>query len=610
MSQTLPGASKHSGEAGIHHASDPLDRLTIGQPFQPPEGVRLEGFLSRLVGMSPIGRLARSKPTVWVYLDRCSTIHTFTMTRLLDLVWVDEGGRVLRVDRAVPPLRIRHCPGARGVWERHHRSRSRCRPKDCPLRSITSGQRRGCAPPQVSRSVFRPSRTTVDPRPYCGVDRRLYRGVNRRLCHVVDRRQQDPVHRQSGWGTLETLLALPILMLLFALIFQVVFLGIARLHLGYAMREGLRHASTPREPGQDTSAASADQDPGSRFASGLADGLEAWARFYGNHARSAPKLSGKSAEGWGWNGRIDAPVRVVWRLVPGKLSSARVPASAEAFAQNAAEVADHSAQQGAVARTRSPWDSHADPRSVADGPDHLYAAVSYAVPLKVPLVGAAFARALASHLACDQGSHGSQGAGGGEAGAGIARQGPFSPGISTQRTSGSPGSSALRTLGSPGLCSEGGRWHWVLGTEGRMAVPPRLLSEVGGDGAGSVGLLFPGAGRSSATQPAWGAGTASWTASPSNPPLNGSLNLAGSWGWGHAQSGSSATISSALAEGTGPRSPEVLHRQSLGGVRGSARDGVTGGNTPAGGVSDSIRALLTESSPAGGEAVHCPLQSG
>jgi hypothetical protein len=311
MSQTLPAASKHSGEAGIHHASDPLDRLTIGQHFQPPEGVRLEGFLSRLVGMSPLGRLARSKPTIWVYLDRCSTIHTFTMTRLLDLVWVDEGGRVLRVDRAVPPLRIRHCPGARGVWERHHRSRSHCRPKNYPLRSITSGYRRGCAPPEVSRSFFRPSRTTVDPRPYRGVDRRLsrgvnrrlcyvvdrrlYRGVNRRLCHVVDRRLQGPAHRQSGWGTLETLLALPILMLLFALIFQVVFLGIARLHLGHAMREGLRHASTPREPGQDTSAASADQDPGSRFASGLADGLEAWARFYGDRARSAPKLSGNSA---------------------------------------------------------------------------------------------------------------------------------------------------------------------------------------------------------------------------------------------------------------------------------------------------------------------------
>jgi len=583
----------------MHHTSDLLDHLSIGQHFQPPEGVRLEGFLSRLVGMSPIGQLARSKPTVWVYLDRCSSIHTLTMTRYLDLVWVDDGGRVLRLDRAVPPFRIRYCPGARGVWERHHQSLSQRPQKNCPLSFGAFGQGGGCAPFRASLSVMGLSRATVNWSLRCMVDRRLFGGVDTGLKQVADRRLQDTVNRQSGWGTLETLLALPILMLLFALIFQVAFLGIARLHLGHAMREGLRHASTPQEPGQNTSEASAGQDPGRRFASGLADGLEAWARFYGDRARSAPTLWGNSAEGSGWSGRIEAPVRVFWRLVPGKLSSERVPASAGAFAQDADEVADHSGQQGAARHTRPPWDGNSHPGSGADGPDHLYAAVSYAVPLKVPLVGAAFARALASHLACDQVFHGSEGAGGGGSDR-IAGEGRFSPGTSAQSRS-----------GSPGLCSDGGRWHWVLGAEGRMAVPPHLFFGVGGDGADSVSLPYPSVGQSLATQPAWGAGTASSTASPSNPVLNRSLNLAGSLGWGHAQSALAVTIAGTLADGMGPRSPEVLHRQSIGrGARGSERGGAMGGETPGGGVSDSIRALLTEATPAGRGAVHCPLQSG
>ena len=35
----------------------------------------------------------------------------------LDLYWIDHTGEVVRVDRAVPPWRVRRCAGARSVIE-------------------------------------------------------------------------------------------------------------------------------------------------------------------------------------------------------------------------------------------------------------------------------------------------------------------------------------------------------------------------------------------------------------------------------------------------------------------------------------------------------------
>lgn len=610
MNQTRPSASRHPGGALIHNAHDPLDRVMIGRHFQPPEGVRLESFLSRLVGMSPFGRLARSKPCVWAYLDRCSTIHTLTMTRRLDLVWVDAEGRVLRLDRGVPPLRMRRCPGARGVWERLHQGPSQGRQKGFPSGFDAFEAIKRCVPCRAGLGILQPSPGTADPQIRGTADPQIRGTADPQLRGTADPQLHDPaVNRQSGWGTLETLLALPILMLLFALIFQVAFLGIARLHLGHAMREGLRHASTPPEPGLDSRAGSTGQDPGSRFASGLADGLEAWARFYGDRVRSIPTHSGHFTGGSGWTGRLDAPVRVVWKLVPGRLSSAQFSASTEAYAGDGAAAADPSAQREATLGTRSFRDGGSRPGTDADSPDHLSASVSYAVPLKVPLVGAAFARALGAHLGCDQIFQGSQGAGGWGADAqiagapigwaGVAREGPFASNSSVQRS-----------WGSQGLCSEGGRWHWVLGTGGRMAVPPSLFSRRDGDSADSGRLPSPSVGQSSASGAAWGVGSASIAASPLNLPLNGSLKHEGSLGLTMPQNASPVSLPSALTEGGGLRSPEVLHRQSIGGIRSSARGGAAGGNTPVGGVSDSIRALLTEAAPAGTGAVHCPLQSG
>jgi uncharacterized membrane protein (UPF0127 family) len=49
--------------------------------------------------------------------ERCRSVHTIGMRFALDLLWLDGEGAVVRVDRAVPPRRVRTCWGARSVVE-------------------------------------------------------------------------------------------------------------------------------------------------------------------------------------------------------------------------------------------------------------------------------------------------------------------------------------------------------------------------------------------------------------------------------------------------------------------------------------------------------------
>ena len=68
----------------------------------------------RLTGL--IGR--RSWPHgVALEIPRCRSVHTFGMRFALDLVWLDADRRVVRVDRVVPPWRVRSCRAARSVLE-------------------------------------------------------------------------------------------------------------------------------------------------------------------------------------------------------------------------------------------------------------------------------------------------------------------------------------------------------------------------------------------------------------------------------------------------------------------------------------------------------------
>jgi uncharacterized membrane protein (UPF0127 family) len=73
-----------------------------------------------VVARSPLARLrgliGRSEE-VALLLPRCRSVHTFGMGFALDLVWLDAGGRVVRIDRGVRPWRVRSCRCARAVLE-------------------------------------------------------------------------------------------------------------------------------------------------------------------------------------------------------------------------------------------------------------------------------------------------------------------------------------------------------------------------------------------------------------------------------------------------------------------------------------------------------------
>lgn len=76
--------------------------------------LRTEGFIERLRGLIGREALAR-RHAIWI--SPCSAVHTFGMRGSIDLVFVDARDRVLRVDAAIAPCRVRFCRDARGVLE-------------------------------------------------------------------------------------------------------------------------------------------------------------------------------------------------------------------------------------------------------------------------------------------------------------------------------------------------------------------------------------------------------------------------------------------------------------------------------------------------------------
>jgi uncharacterized membrane protein (UPF0127 family) len=68
---------------------------------------------ARLLGLAWL----RARPPCALLLPRTRSVHTFGMRFALDLVWLDAHGRVVRVDPAVPPRRVRSCRAARAVIE-------------------------------------------------------------------------------------------------------------------------------------------------------------------------------------------------------------------------------------------------------------------------------------------------------------------------------------------------------------------------------------------------------------------------------------------------------------------------------------------------------------
>ena len=69
---------------------------------------------SRVRGLS---RLEALPERTALHIPRCRSIHTFHMRFPLDLIWLDEHGEPVRIDRDVPPRRMRTCLKASSVLE-------------------------------------------------------------------------------------------------------------------------------------------------------------------------------------------------------------------------------------------------------------------------------------------------------------------------------------------------------------------------------------------------------------------------------------------------------------------------------------------------------------
>ena len=69
---------------------------------------------ARLLGLAMLDDL----PSGWALLiPRCRSVHTVGMRFALDLAFLDSQGAAIRVDRRVPPGRVRSCRPADAVIE-------------------------------------------------------------------------------------------------------------------------------------------------------------------------------------------------------------------------------------------------------------------------------------------------------------------------------------------------------------------------------------------------------------------------------------------------------------------------------------------------------------
>jgi uncharacterized membrane protein (UPF0127 family) len=64
-----------------------------------------------------LAKMEPMPPGHGLHILRTNSVHTFGMRFALDLVWLGRRGRVVRIDRDVPPRRVKLCVGARSVVE-------------------------------------------------------------------------------------------------------------------------------------------------------------------------------------------------------------------------------------------------------------------------------------------------------------------------------------------------------------------------------------------------------------------------------------------------------------------------------------------------------------
>jgi uncharacterized membrane protein (UPF0127 family) len=92
-------------------------RRFAGLEHREVAGVRVPvagGFVPRLLGLA---LLSRGRAGPGLLIPRCSCVHTFGMRFPLDVAFLDDAGREIRVVEAVPSCRVVAARGAAAVLE-------------------------------------------------------------------------------------------------------------------------------------------------------------------------------------------------------------------------------------------------------------------------------------------------------------------------------------------------------------------------------------------------------------------------------------------------------------------------------------------------------------
>ena len=115
---SAPRAGFVSASARLRAMPAQLQARFAGLPVtEPGDGlvvIEAQTHKSRRRGLS---RLESLDPAHALHIPQTPGVHTFGMRFALDLIWLDGRGHTVRVDRDVPPRRMRLCLRARSVVE-------------------------------------------------------------------------------------------------------------------------------------------------------------------------------------------------------------------------------------------------------------------------------------------------------------------------------------------------------------------------------------------------------------------------------------------------------------------------------------------------------------
>jgi uncharacterized membrane protein (UPF0127 family) len=107
-----------SGIATLRAMPAELKGRFAGLPVtEPGDGLVVIEAQTRKSRRRGLSRLASLDPAHALHIPQTPSVHTFGMRFALDLIWLDGQGHTVRVDRAVPPRRMRLCLRARSVVE-------------------------------------------------------------------------------------------------------------------------------------------------------------------------------------------------------------------------------------------------------------------------------------------------------------------------------------------------------------------------------------------------------------------------------------------------------------------------------------------------------------